>query len=107
MVWLAISLITWMMSLICSDDLRMSFIESIASRTAPRPASAMPVVSSAWWRLSAALREIASIELTSCSTAAVISSTLAACDWAPSLRPPELSAIIRAPSFCWSAASEI
>ena len=56
-------------------------------------------------RDSAALFEMASIDPMSCSTAAVISSTLAACDWAPSLSCEELSAIILAPSPCCPAAS--
>ena len=44
LVWAAISLITWMMSLICSDDLRIVRIESMASWTAWLPTCANCVV---------------------------------------------------------------
>ena len=77
LVWLAISEITWMISLIFSELVRISRMAAMDWRTALPPFSASLLVPSASLSAAAALSFTMLIDSASPSTAAVISSTLA------------------------------
>ena len=106
-VWLAISEITWMISLICCELVRICSIDSTDFCTALPPSSASWLASLATLLASVAFSLTASTERASSSIEAVISSTLALCVCAPGASVCELSAITREPSANWLALSLI
>ena len=87
-----------MMSSICSLDFSIRRIALTASLTEFPPSVAISEVSSACCFDSTALLEITWMEFVSSSMEAVISSTVAACVWAPSLRFALLEAMTFDPS---------
>ena len=85
-VWLAISLITWMISPICVELVLISSMASIDFCTAAPPCSARPLVCLAILSASTAFSLTDSTLWAISSIEALISSTLELCSWAPLAR---------------------